>query len=188
MSLVLDVQIACSPLAARWGRQVLMGLGLVLALGGMPVLSGCQKDGDQPDDAGAMDGAQSLVEQGKSLVAMNGCAACHAPTGMNGGALSGQMNPLPGTRVYGANLTPDPETGIGDWKDDDLARAIRQGIDDEGEQLCPTMPRFTKLTNGEVKAIIAYLRSQPPTHSEIPESECPPIKPAPVDGGAADSH
>lgn len=179
---------ALAPAAARWGRRVLTGLGLTLCLGGLPTLAGCHNDNDQPDGAGGPDSAQSMIEQGKSLVAMNGCAACHSPTGMSGSVLSGQMNSLPGTSVYGANLTPDSATGVGDWKDDDLARAIREGIDDEGEQLCPSMPRFSKLSNGDIKAIIAYLRSLPATHSEIPESACPPIKPAPTDGGTTDSH
>ena len=41
------------------------------------------------------------------------------------------------------------------------------------------MPKFSALSDSDVAAVIAYLRSQPATHSEIPESSCPPVKPGP---------
>jgi hypothetical protein len=96
------------------------------------------------------------------------------------------MTPRPGTTAYAPNLTPDSATGIGDWTDDQIAKAIRAGIDDEDAALCPTMPHFSTLSDSNVKAIVAYLRSLPATSSEIPESVCPPIKPVPVDGGTTD--
>ena len=168
----------------RRGRLV-TGVGFLLCLVGLPSLSGCHNgDSNQPGAAAAGDMAMSLVQKGQTLVAAYGCAGCHAPPGKQ--VLSGRLTPQPGSMAYGANLTPDSDTGIGDWKDADLTRAIRQGIDDEDEVLCPTMPRFTTLSDNDITAIIAYLRSQPATHSEIPESICPPIKPPPTDGGATD--
>lgn len=171
--------------ALRGGRRLLGGLGLLLCLGMLRSLSGCHSSAGDQSDGGVVD-ARSEVQQGKLLVAMYGCASCHEPSGKQDGILSGQTSPRPGTTVYGVNLTPDSATGIGDWTDDQLAKAIREGIDDEDAALCPTMPHFSMLSDSNVKAIIAYLRSLPATHSEIPESECPPIKPIPGDGGTTD--
>lgn len=146
---------------------------LALAL----ALSACHNQADDTQDGGATDGAVTQVQQGAQLVKLYACASCHEPTGQQGGVLSGQTTPRPGTMVYGANLTPDSATGIGDWTDAQLTSAIRTGVDDEGAELCSTMPKFSTLSESDVAAIIAYLRSQPATHSEIPESSCPPIKP-----------
>jgi hypothetical protein len=82
------------------------------------------------------------------------------------------MTPQPGTRAYGANLTPDESTGIGGWSDEQILTAIRSGRDDQGHPLCPTMPRFADLSPEDGAAIVVYLRAIPPVHHEIPQSEC----------------
>jgi mono/diheme cytochrome c family protein len=173
---------ARSSLVAGW-----LLLGVATALGA----SGCSDD--QPcghADAGLPPSdlkRPTLVEQGQALVSTYGCASCHEPTGKKGGILSGQQSPVSGSMAYGPNLTPDSATGVGDWSDSDLTSAIRDGIDDEGQALCPTMPHFKTLTDPEVAAIIAYLRSLPAVSSSVPDSTCPPIKPPPTtDGGARD--
>jgi Cytochrome c len=132
-----------------------------------------------------------LVTVGKRFVDQRGCPMCHQSSSAADGVLSGQTTPRPGTLAYGANLTPDHETGIGDWADIAIVRAMRYGFDDEGEPLCPPMPRCdgtdatqSLLTDLEASAIVAYLRSLPPVSRAIPESRCPPLKPPPSDGGA----
>ncbi len=118
---------------------------------------------------------------GAQYVKQRACAGCHDP-GDN--SLSGQDKPQSGTMAYGANLTPDKATGIGDWTDDDIKNALKKGVDDEGAKLCPTMPAYPDMSDAEVRAITAYLRSLKAVNHAVPESTCPPIKPASTDGGA----
>ena len=69
----------------------------------------------------------------------------------------------PKMRVWVPNITSDPDTGVGRWSDDQLLRAIRDGVDDEGELLSPLMPfdAFRHMSDEDVRAVVAYLRSIP---------------------------
>ena len=70
-------------------------------------------------------------------------------------------------RVVAPNITPDPETGIGNWTDDELARAIREGVSRDGRALFPMMPyrSFSRMSDEDLASVIVYLRSQPPAHN-----------------------
>lgn len=119
------------------------------------------------------------IELGKYLVTISACAFCHTPVGITGQtmdlALSGGLKvigPVCGT-VYSKNLTPDQETGLGNWSDKEIATAIRSGVTKEGKQLCPTiMPwqAYAMYSDDEVGAIIAYLKAIPPKSRKIPET------------------
>jgi len=109
---------------------------------------------------------------GEHLVQQLGCASCHSG---GAGPFAGQGEPRPGSSAYGANLTPDDATGLGAWNDDDIVRAVRDGVDRDGAPLCPTMPRFA-LSDGDARAVVAYLRTLPASENEVPESTCPPLK------------
>ena len=80
------------------------------------------------------------------------------------------MGGFPG-RLCIRNITPDVETGIGSWSDGEIARAIREGVSRNGEALFPIMPWFmyTGMSDEDVGAVIAYLRSQPPVNSFRPD-------------------
>jgi mono/diheme cytochrome c family protein len=69
-----------------------------------------------------------------------------------------------GAIVYSRNITPDKETGIGDWSDDQIKRAITEGIDKNGKQLIPLMPYpyFKNMTAEDVNAVVAYLHTLRP--------------------------
>jgi len=71
------------------------------------------------------------------------------------------------------NLTPDPETGLGDWKDDEIVRAIRDGVSRDGHFLIPLMPYFSyqHLSDEDARAVVAYLRSIPPYKQPRPRPE-----------------
>jgi mono/diheme cytochrome c family protein len=75
------------------------------------------------------------------------------------------------TRLVAPNITPDPETGAGRWTDDQLVRAIRQGISHDGRRLSVVMPfpTLSILTDDDVQAIVAYLRSLPPVRHVLPK-------------------
>src|SRR5260370_645264 len=73
------------------------------------------------------------------------------------------------------NLTPDPETGIGDRTDDELARAIREGISHAGRTLFPIMPyqHFRSMPDEDLASGIEYLRSLKPVRNPLPPSAIP---------------
>jgi mono/diheme cytochrome c family protein len=123
--------------------------------------------------------------RGKYLVeSVNACMDCHAPhdwtqhdapilPGMEGaGQDMSLLKGLPG-RIVAPNLTPDPETGAGNWSDDALARAIREGIGHDGRALFPMMPyqHFRHLSDEDLASIIVYLRSLPAVRNPLPKTE-----------------
>ncbi len=111
-----------------------------------------------------------------------GCTDCHTPTvaGSAGPEIvrakmgAGQIFPLPGFpgTLVAPNLTPDAETGTGKWSDDQLARAIREGISHDGHTLFPFMPysHFRSMSDEDLASVIVYLRSLPPVHNPLPRS------------------
>lgn len=81
------------------------------------------------------------------------------------------MKGLPG-QVVAPNITPDSETGAGTWSDDQLARAIREGVGHDGRALFPMMPYqdFRALSDEDVASIVVYLRSIPPVKKQRPQT------------------
>jgi len=110
--------------------------------------------------------------RGALAVQARGCPACHQSADASAGVLSGQTTPIPGTGIYGKNLTPDPETGIGGLTDSQILGMLRQGKDESGGQLCTIMPRFTDMNADEESSILVYLRALAPVHREIPDGLC----------------
>ena len=112
------------------------------------------------------------------------CADCHSPhdwtthdspipAGMEGaGEDFSILVGLPG-RVVAPNLTPDPETGSGNWSDDALARAIREGIGHDGRTLFPLMPyeHYRHMPDEDLASVIVFLRSLPPVRHPLPATE-----------------
>ncbi|MBX6323621.1 MAG: cytochrome c [Rhodospirillaceae bacterium] len=131
--------------------------------------------------------AERPLERGTYLVhSIAACGNCHTqqgPDGPTGPELAGG-NPIeePGAFVARpANITPDPETGIGAWTDAQLAKAIREGIRPDGSLIGPPMPFevYNRLSDSDVAAIIAYLRTVQPVHNVVPKSEYKiPLPPA----------
>jgi mono/diheme cytochrome c family protein len=72
--------------------------------------------------------------------------------------------------VVAPNITPDPDTGIGTWSDDEIARAIQEGVDKNGRALFPVMPyqMFRHLDDEDLASIVVYLRSIPPVRNALP--------------------
>jgi mono/diheme cytochrome c family protein len=80
--------------------------------------------------------------------------------------------------VYAANLTPDVETGLGSWTEEEFVRALRTGLHRgrSGRPILPPMPWQAAAAHSDedLKAIFAYLRSLPPVHNRVPDPEVPP--------------
>jgi mono/diheme cytochrome c family protein len=151
------------------GEAFVVALGALLS--SLPACSSSTDTGSQSQDISQI---AEPTERGRLYVGRRECATCH---GAADGSLSGQDKPQPGTAAYGQNLTPDMDTGIGEWTDDQIRTAIKTGVDDENELLCETMKRFTGMSDDEAADIVVYLRSLQPVRHEVPESHCPPTKP-----------
>jgi mono/diheme cytochrome c family protein len=79
---------------------------------------------------------------------------------------------LPG-RVVASNLTSDAATGAGNWSDDQLARAIREGIGHDGRTLFPMMPyeHYRSMSDEDLASVVVYIRSLPPVRNPLPATE-----------------
>ena len=136
-------------------RSILAGLVLCSAFAPFPALA-------EPP-------APELVAHGKSLVEASDCASCHTADPQRPFA-GGKRIDTPFGAIYSPNLTPDRETGIGDWSDADFVRALRFGVAPDGSRYYPAFPYpyFTKFTRGDILAIRAYLSTLTPFRNEEP--------------------
>lgn len=108
------------------------------------------------------------IKRGEYLVKAGDCIACHTDSSEGGDAFAGGL-PMetPFGTIYSPNITPDKETGIGNWSIDQFDRALRQGINPKGEFLLPAFPYpfYNKLTRQDVLDIKAYLDAIPAVHA-----------------------
>jgi mono/diheme cytochrome c family protein len=136
---------------------------------------------------GAWAADPASIARGKYLVTIMSCTDCHTPgyflgkpdfTRALGGSEVGFEIPELGV-FYGPNLTPDKQTGLGAWTDEQVATAITTGVVPTGRQLAPIMPwrAFANLTKQDVAAIVAYLRTLPPVSNKVPGPFGPQEKP-----------
>jgi mono/diheme cytochrome c family protein len=109
------------------------------------------------------------VERGRYLVTVADCRACHDDPHQNRPLAGGRPIETPFGMVIAANITPDRDTGIGSWSDEQFEAALRQGRMPDGRLLYPAMPfaYYTKMSHSEVLAIRAYLNTLQPVHNEV---------------------
>lgn len=132
---------------------------------------------------------EEQVARGRYMVGLLGCGSCHTD-----GALIGQpdqtrllagsgigiaySNPLamrhPGV-VYPANITPDMETGIGEWSTAQIVAMLRTGMDNHSSQSLPVMPwpAYARIDDTDAQAIAAYLKSLAPVRHAVPANVSP---------------
>lgn len=137
-------------------------LALWLSLGLLPGLGGVAHAGD--------------ADRGARLAGLAGCAACHTPEGDDAVAAGGFALETPFGTFYGSNLTPDPETGLGDWTFEDFERAMRRGKSPEGRPYYPAFPypSFTLVDDRDLEDLWAWLRTLEPVRREVPDHEVRP--------------
>ncbi len=117
------------------------------------------------------------------VVGLVGCEICHSPKdwkthgapNVPGMELAGQSLPvsgLPGT-IVASNLTPDTETGAASWSDDQIARAIREGVAHDGRTIFPMMPyeAYRMLSDEDLASIVVYVRSLAPVRNPLPPTK-----------------
>jgi mono/diheme cytochrome c family protein len=105
----------------------------------------------------------TLVAKGEYLARAGDCIACHTAPGDK--LFAGRRAMLtPFGTLYTSNITPDPETGIGNWTPDQFYGAMHTGRFPDGGLLYPAMPfgSYTKVTREDSDAIFAYLKTVPP--------------------------
>ena len=122
----------------------------------------------------------AVLERGKYLMeGVVACGNCHMARGDKGqplaekGLSGGMVFDEPPFKAIAANITPDPQTGIGKWTDVQLALAIREGVRPDKTVIGPPMPIgfYRHLSDDDLAAIIAYLRAQPAVKMAQPKSK-----------------
>jgi len=148
----------------------------------------CNNNKTEPQANNTEDSVQKVLARGEYL-AMHvvACLDCHSKRdytkfsgplvpgteGMGGEEFSHELfDAMPGT-VYARNITPDPETGIGTWTDDEVLRAMTQGINKNGDTLFPLMPyvALNHMPKSDLLSIIAYIRTLKPIKNKVPERQ-----------------
>jgi mono/diheme cytochrome c family protein len=163
--------------ALSWSgyKPGLMLRSLVVSLLGSAAALGCTGQYIRATSAESVQSTPERMERGGYLVnqAMS-CGACHTTRergAVTGGEradmyLAGNDFELPsaGFKFWIPNLTSDVETGLGAWSDDEIMRAIRDGVGKDGHFMFPVMPfsSYAHVSDEDLRAIVAYLRAAPP--------------------------
>jgi cytochrome c5 len=117
-----------------------------------------------------------LIKKGEYLVKAGDCIACHTNSPENEPAFAGGLGMhTPFGTFYVPNITPDKETGIGDWTKEDFIRAVKHGRDPKGRNYFPVFPYvyFNKLSDDDVAAMWAYLHAVPAVKRENTKNDIP---------------
>ncbi len=186
------------------GARFLMIAPVLLAACASETPSGLLQDYEEVDAKTILDAPSAtpgtyaparrgLVARGEYMVELLGCGACHTDGALAGDpdfdrSLAGSRtgiaytDPLgvknPGV-IYPSNITPDDETGIGTWTDQQIANAIRAGIGRHAGRRIAWMPwqGYARISDDDVDAIVSYLRSIKPVRHKVPD-EVEPGRPA----------
>jgi mono/diheme cytochrome c family protein len=158
----------------RWTRwtaaMAVAGTGALCAL----AISCSTQKAEEAKMASAVD----PVARGKYLTTICNCIDCHTPGTLYGApdttrALSGSELGWEGPWgvTYARNLTPDMETGIGKYTADDIVRALRTGRRLDGSPMLPPMPwpNAAQMSDEDIQAVAAYLKSLPAVSHKVPE-------------------
>jgi mono/diheme cytochrome c family protein len=162
-----------TPQVNNIGRKILLAFAVMSAVLGTLQLAAAADD--------------TQMKRGKYIVSIAGCGDCHTPGYLLGKpdisrSLGGSEVgfEIPGLGVfYGPNLTPDNETGLGKWTNDEIVTAFQAGKRPDGRELAPIMPwrNFASFTSEDAQAIAAYLKSMPPVINKVPGPFGPTEKP-----------
>jgi mono/diheme cytochrome c family protein len=167
---------------------VVCAVGIVAAIG-LPMMVGIRPfigPKARPLTDRTFERTPARVQRGRYLVttAQTPCILCHSPLDTSGGELKIKEGMMLAGRSWAPeglpyltapNLTSDPETGLGSRTDDELARAIREGISHDGRTLFPAMPyeRYRNMADEDLASIVVYLRSVPPVRNPLPPTKVP---------------
>lgn len=118
--------------------------------------------------------ALTAVQRGEAVFHATGGCGCHTDVTKDGAFMAGgRPIATPFGKVYATNITPDPETGIGKWSDDDFIVAMTHGVSPDGTHYFPVFPytSFTRMTRQDLLDLKAYLFSIPPIQQANPTTK-----------------
>ena len=127
-----------------------------LALAGLTLLCTVQAQASEPTPPATPE--ESLIERGLYVARLGDCIACH--TAKEGAVMAGGLElKTPMGTIFSSNITPDPETGIGQYSFEQFDRAMREGVTPAGQNLYPAMPypSYAKMSEDDMRALYAYL-------------------------------
>lgn len=152
-------------------KLIAIGVLLLLALG-MAFLQRHQGEDYTEVALPTTQSPQEVVARGQYLAQLGDCVVCHTA---RGGApfAGGEGVPTPFGKVFGPNITPDADTGIGSWSADDFWQALHLGKSKDGHFLYPAFPYtdYTRINRADADALFAYLKSLPPVRQSSREPE-----------------
>jgi mono/diheme cytochrome c family protein len=162
--------VAIAAVAAAVAVWIVRGPGPMAFADGPKVALAEYKAGD-PTGVPASLAKAGLVERGAYLARAADCMVCHTTQG--GKEYAGGLGfKLPFGTLYSTNITPDKETGIGNYTDQDFLNAVHRGTRRDGARLYPAMPftSYTYISDADALAIKAYLFSLSPVRAVAPEN------------------
>jgi len=144
---------------------LLGGAAAAFAVVWRPAIAAVEPPAPQAFDA-------ALVKRGRELAAIGNCNNCHTAGGGRNFA-GGLPVPTPFGTIFSSNITPDPETGIGQWSEAAFQRAMHSGVDREGRHLYPTFPydHFTNVSDEDDRALYAFLMTRQPVRAPARENQ-----------------
>ncbi len=121
---------------------------------------------------------EEKIARGRQISYSSACNDCHTPGGLYGNPDSTRL--MSGSELgwegpwgvtYPRNLTPDPETGIPDWTEQDIVTAFRAGHRPDGSPLLPPMPwpTYAYMSDEDAYALAAFIKSLPPIQHKVPD-------------------
>lgn len=158
-------------LSTKWRR--ISGLGLVAAVAALLLALTLAWRPEIPKVAPPVSGSFSpaLVMKGAALARVGDCAVCHTA---DGGRVFAGARPLatPFGTLFSDNITPDPETGIGNWSEAAFRRAMKEGVSRNGSHLYPALPyeHFTHVNDDDLAALYAFFMTRRPVRQIAPEN------------------
>ena len=125
------------------------------------------------DSSSPQDFAQ--IEHGRYLATLADCVACHTQQENGKPFAGGRPIETPFGVVVSPNITPDPQTGIGNWTEAEFDNAVRRGVRRDGARLYPAMPytSYAKMSRDDVRAIRAYLMTLEPARNPVVANRLP---------------
>ncbi len=112
----------------------------------------------------------ALIAKGKYLAIAADCGACHTVPAQGKAMSGGYIIASPLGNIVASNITPSKTAGIGDYTEEDFARAVRQGINKQGQHLYPAMPytSYAKITDADIHALYVYFMQGVKADDNIP--------------------
>jgi len=160
----------------KWTGIIIVSLLLLVTIT-VALRQNLEFDAPYPQITASTDSA--IIARGKEIVfGPAHCASCHS-TGNADSLLDLGLEPpmggghefkLPFGNFYTKNISPDKETGIGRYTDQEIARLLRYGVKPDGSAVLDFMP-FHDVSDEDMTAILSYLRSQKPVKNKVPEHE-----------------